>query len=87
MKSHLHPKFRKHYAKLPKDVKAQARRAYRLFKQDPYHNSLQFKRIDPVDPVFSVRIGLDYRAWGVKQGDVIIWYWIGPHAEYDHKNF
>jgi len=31
-----------------------------------------------------VRISLGYRAVGVKSdGDEIIWFWIGPHAEYD----
>jgi hypothetical protein len=30
-----------------------------------------------------VRIGLGWRALGLLQGDVMIWFWIGPHAEYD----
>lgn len=84
MKSRRHPNFFKHYDRLPKEAQAQAIRAYELFKQDPYHKSLQFKQIDSVDPVFSVRIGIHYRAVGIKRGNAIIWYWIGHHSEYDH---
>ena len=31
----------------------------------------------------SVRVGLGYRALGVRHGDDILWFWIGSHAEYD----
>ena len=34
-------------------------------------------------PIYSVRIGLHWRAVGTREGDVMIWYWIGSHAEYD----
>ncbi len=34
-------------------------------------------------PIYSVRIGLDYRALGVREGDDIVWFWIGSHADYD----
>lgn len=30
-----------------------------------------------------MRIGLDYRAFGVRDDDDIIWYWVGSHADYD----
>jgi hypothetical protein len=30
-----------------------------------------------------VRIGLAYRALGVRDGEEIIWFWIGSHAHYD----
>jgi hypothetical protein len=26
---------------------------------------------------------MDYRALGVREGDEIIWFWIGSHADYD----
>jgi hypothetical protein len=41
------------------------------------------KQIHPDPPVYSVRIGIRYRAVGVVDKDVIVWYWIGTHAEYD----
>lgn len=72
------------YAALSVEVKAQAKQAYARFVMNPYHPSLQFKRIHPARPIFSVRISIDYPAVGVVQGDEITWFWIGSHAEYDH---
>jgi len=83
MKSHIDADFRKAYSKLPKEARDQARKAYELFKQNPYHPSLHFKRVHATDPVYSVRATISYRALGVKDGDVIIWFWIGHHSEYD----
>ena len=50
----------------PADIQNQANAAYRLWKVDPYYPSLHFKRIDPEEPIYSVRIGLYYRAVGTK---------------------
>jgi hypothetical protein len=83
MNSHTTDKFRKAFAELSADVQKQARQAYRHFIENPYHPSLHFKPIHPTRPIYSVRIGLDYRAVGVRDGDDIIWYWVGSHAEYD----
>jgi hypothetical protein len=41
------------------------------------------KRVHEHNPIYSVRIGLHYRALGLKEDDTIIWFWIGSHAEYD----
>jgi hypothetical protein len=30
-----------------------------------------------------VRVGLGYRALGVREADTMVWFWIGSHAEYD----
>jgi hypothetical protein len=51
--------------------------------RDPWHPSLQFKQIHATQPIFSVRIGLDWRAVGVRSGDIVVWYFIGSHADYD----
>ena len=53
------------------------------FREDPFHPSLQFKRLGTARPVWSVRISIDYRALGARDGDVIVWFWIGSHADYD----
>ena len=82
MKSHITARFREAFADLPADVRKQARQAYRLFIENPHHPSLRFKSIHPTRPIYSVRIGLDYRAVGVRDEDDIIWYWIGSHADY-----
>ena len=82
MISRLDPDFRKAFAQLPEAVRAQARTAYRLFQQNPYHPSLQFKAIAP--SVYSVRIGIHCRALGTRVREAeIIWFWIGSYSDYD----
>ena len=62
MNSHITARFRKAFAELPADVRKQARQAYRLFIENPHHPSLRLKSIHSTRPIYSVRIGLDYRA-------------------------
>jgi hypothetical protein len=68
---------------LPEHVRQQARAAYRLFAVDPNHPSLRFKAVHTRQPVYLARVGLGYRALAVRDGDVVIWFWIGSHAECD----
>lgn len=75
--------FRDAFAVLPEEIQEQARRAYRLFRADPTHPSLRFKKVDATEDVYSVRIGLGYRALGVMEGQLVVWFWIGSHADYD----
>jgi hypothetical protein len=83
MKSHTSKRFREALAGLPEHVQRQARRAYEHFEQNPHHPGLQFRQVHTVLPVYSARVGLDYRAVGMVNGDEIVWFWIGTHAEYD----
>lgn len=83
MKSFTSRKFRDMYAKLPHDVKLRAKRAYALFRGNPGHPGLNFKKVDGQDNVYSARVGLGYRALAQMDGDDVVWFWIGPHAEYD----
>jgi hypothetical protein len=84
MKSKRTKRFHDLFARLPGDVKQQAYTAYRLFKHDPYHPSLQFKRVSQQKQLYSVRIGISYRAPGLRETeDIIVWVWIGSHADYD----
>jgi hypothetical protein len=76
-------RFRKALAALPEPVRAQAQLAYRLFQQDPWHPGLQFKQVHSSKPIYSARVGLGYRALGVRDDGDIIWFWIGSHADYD----
>jgi hypothetical protein len=64
-------------------LQQRARKAYRLWRANPGHPSLQFKRVDDQEPIYSVRISDDYRALGLMEGDIVIWYWIGSHDEYE----
>ncbi|NNJ27978.1 type II toxin-antitoxin system RelE family toxin [Alienimonas chondri] len=77
------PEFWAAYRELPRSVRRRARQAYAHFADDPSHPGLRFKRVGKRRPVYSARIGIDYRALGVMDGPVIVWFWIGPHHEYD----
>lgn len=83
MNSHTTRGFREAYEKLPPRIRAKARQNYKLFKGNPLHPSLHFKQVHPSKPIFSIHISLGYRAIGVRQGEEIVWFWIGSHADYD----
>ncbi len=83
MKSRTTFSFRKAFATLPKQVQNQAREVYRQFKRDPNYPSLRFKKVHPELPIYSARINKDYRAVGQLEGDIIIWFWIGSHTDYE----
>jgi hypothetical protein len=82
MKSHTTSRFRKSLAQLPKTIQRQAREAYLLFIENPYHPSLRFKQLHPTLPIYSVRISINYRAVGMREGDTVIWFWAGSHDDY-----
>ena len=74
--------FREMFAVLPASVQHQAREAYRLFRQTPAHPGLHFKRSTmTLQPIRHV--GISYRAVGSLDGDAVVWFWIGKHADYD----
>jgi hypothetical protein len=83
VKSQTTAAFRKRFATLPAEVRGQARAAYRLFLANPHHSSLHFKRVHPVEPVYSARVGRNYRVVGLIEDGVIVWFWIGPHEQYE----
>jgi hypothetical protein len=83
MKSRTTRRFRAQFAALPQAVQQQARAAYRQFLQNPAHPGLRFKKIHAKKPIYSVRVGIHYRAVGIVPGKEIVWYWIGHHSEYD----
>ncbi len=83
MNSRTTRRFRELLGSLPLHVRQQAREAYRLFRQNPAHPGLRFKQVQVDPPVYSARIGISYRALGVRDGDTIIWFWIGSHSDYD----
>ena len=74
------------FSALPLDIQRDAKRAYRLFLDNPAHPGLQFKKLEGEDNIYSVRIGLEYRALAVMKKDGIVWYWIGSHSEYDRPS-
>jgi mRNA-degrading endonuclease RelE of RelBE toxin-antitoxin system len=83
MKSSTSRRFREMYADLPEPVRTHALRAYRLFQSNPAHRGLNFKKVEGTSNVYSVRIGRGYRALGQMDSSNIVWFWIGPHSDYD----
>lgn len=75
------PDFWEAYHALPHRIRRLADRNYALLKRDPTHPSLQLK---PVAGYWAVRVGLHYRALSMRDGDDLIWFWIGSHAAYDN---
>ncbi|MBF0229695.1 MAG: hypothetical protein HQK63_08930 [Desulfamplus sp.] len=84
MISHLLPSFKKHFEALPEQIKNQATEAYKIWKKNPFDKSLNVKQLYPSKPIYSVRITLNWRALGYREGkDTVIWFWIGSHEEYN----
>lgn len=77
--------FWKCFNALPPAVQKLARGKYSLWKRDPHHVSLQFE--ERRNGVCVVRIGGHYRAVGLRQRDIIAWFWIGTHEEYNNFKF
>jgi hypothetical protein len=78
--SRANARFWRAYQQLPPAVRTLARKNYRLWQLHPRHPSLRFKKVG-VD-LWSVRIGAEYRALAAEEQGVFIWFWIGPHDEY-----
>ena len=83
MTSRTTKRFRDALAGLPKDIRRQARESYKLFRDNPLHPSLRFKKVHTTEPVYAARISIDYRALCYVDGEEAIWFWIGSHAEYN----
>ena len=82
MISRISSDFRRDFVSLPMTIQRSARLAYKLFLSDPQHPSLRFKKLAGYDDLWSVRITGGYRAIGRWRGDVILWFFIGSHANY-----
>lgn len=77
------PRFWQHNQLLPEDMRKLAGKNYGLLKSNPQHPSLRLKKVGNAKQLWSVRVGMHYRALGVEKLKGIVWFWIGPHAEYD----
>ena len=62
MNSIITPSFLDRLRELPDPVRQQASRAYALWRVDPHHPGLQFKRVNVRLPIYSARVGLGHRA-------------------------
>ena len=83
MKSQVTEDFWDLFSKLPERIKGQARKSYQLWKANPAHPGLHFKRIHSQETMYSVRVGIGWRVLGLLEGDTMTWFWIGSHADYE----
>lgn len=49
---------------LPEHIQELARRNYRLWRENPLHRSLQFKQVHVRGEIYSIRVGIGWRALG-----------------------
>lgn len=80
MKSSTTSDFWVGYRSLPPAVRSQARKAYRLWMENPRHPSLRFEK---KGHYWSARISAGYRALGRIEVGVMYWFWIGNHDDYE----
>lgn len=83
MNSATLPSFWTAHQLLDEAVQKSARKAYRLWAENPFHPSLRFKCINLEENIWAVRITRGYRAVGVLEGDTVTWFWVGNHDEYE----
>lgn len=65
---------------LDEGVKNISFKNFELFKLNPQHPSLHFKK---VGMYWSIRVGLNHRALAIRDGGDFIWLWIGSHDKYE----
>jgi len=68
------------YRQLPDEIRELADKAFALLRADGSHPSLRFKK---VGNFWSARISLRYRALARERPEGLVWFWIGPHDEYE----
>lgn len=83
MKSEVLPSFWREYRKLDDASRQSARKAYRLWAENPFHPSLHFKCINTEEGIWSVRITRSCRALGILEGNTVTWFWVGSHDDYE----
>ena len=78
-------RFWKCFEKLSPAMQKLAREKYVLWKRNPYHRSLHFE--ERRNGICVVRIGEHYRALGLREDNIVAWFWIGTHEEYNRFRF
>jgi hypothetical protein len=80
MKSLTTSEFWEGYRALSPAVRAQARKAFRLWLDDPRHPSLRFEK---KGNYWSARVSRGYRALAREHEGDFYWFWIGSHDDYE----
>ena len=82
MKSLTTPDFWEAYRALAQNVRELARKTYQLWQANPNHPPRQWKLLAP--RLWSIRVGLRYRAPARVRGDTTYWFSIGTHNDFDN---
>ena len=67
------------YGELPIEAKKAARKAYKLWRQNPFYPSLKFKCVKQQENIWSLRVSEGHRALCIFEGPTVTWFWIGDH--------
>lgn len=81
------PQFREMLAKLPAHIQKSAREGFEAWRKDPaLVGWKRLKMMNSTADVFSVEIGLRYRAIGVlsKEHHAVVWLFAGSHETYNN---
>ena len=74
------PEFWYHHRRLPREVRELADKNFAVLRENTRHPSLRLKRIGSF---WSARVGLRYRAPARHRAEGLVWFWFGPHSEYE----
>ena len=85
MKSRVKKAFWKLFDALSPEIQRQAYEAYEQFQHDPFSPGLNFEEVNKRVGLWSARVNDNVRVLGYREGDEIIWFWIGTHAEYERR--
>lgn len=80
MRHFASPDFWRCYHDLPPEIRDLADKAFARLKQNPRHPSLRFER---KGKGWSARVSRGYRALAKERPEGMVWFWIGPHDEYE----
>jgi len=83
VRSQASQRFWRLFNDLPENIQGIAEKSYHLWRTNPSHPSLRFRRLEGREDIVTVRIGSHYRALGIMDADSVTWVWIGTHADYD----
>ncbi len=68
------------YRQLTSEIQELADKNFAFLRQNPSHPSLRLKKIGAF---WYARVGLRYRALARDRAEGLVWFWIGPHDEYE----
>jgi Txe/YoeB family toxin of Txe-Axe toxin-antitoxin module len=85
MRSRVKKGFWKLYDALAPEIQKQVYEAYQQFQRDPFSPGLHFEEVNKRVGLWSARVNDGIRVLGYREGNEMIWFWIGSHAEYERR--